>query len=267
MAINFRSIGRGLKDIGRQIPGVNSLLGLASPEEQAANAQRSALNQAGQQYNQYLGQAGQQLSPYGGLADVYPMLLEQLMGGQYNTRIPEYQVMPDYQDFQYDLEADPSFQFAQEQGLAGVRAGLGSIGMSDSGREMKELARYSTGLASQYAPQMRQQAFNEYQTGYQNRLGQNQYANQYGLNLAQLQSQINQQQFGNLAGLGGIGLGVRQNLADLYSQQGQGLAGLATQRGDVTAAQKMAEANSLRSMIGDLAKYGGSQGWFGSGAA
>jgi hypothetical protein len=259
-------LGRGLgslwgggKDVLRQVPGVNSMLGLASPEEQAANAQRSALGQAGQQYNRFMGQAGQQLSPYAGLADIYPMLQEQLMSGQYQTQLPGYEDYPQYQDFEYNLEEDPSFQFAQQQGLRGVESSLAARGLTGSGREMQELARYSTGLASQYAPQMRQQAFNEYQQGYNNRVGQSQYR----LNLAQLQNQINQQQFGNLAGLAGVGMGARQNMADLYSQQGQGLASLATQRGDVTAAQKMAEANSWRNLMGQGAQLAGSQGWFG----
>lgn len=250
MAFSLTSIGRGLKDVGRQIPGVNKLLGLTTPEEQAANAQRTALTQAGTQYNQYMGQAGEQLAPFSGLADIYPMLQQQLMAGQYQTQVPQYQ------DFQYNIEADPSYRFAQEQGLKGVQNSMAARGLSGSGREMHELARYSSGLASQYAPQMRQQAFNEYQVG-----------NQYGLNLAQLQNQINQQQFGNLAGLASVGMGARQNMADLYSQQGQGLAGLMTQRGDVTAAQKMGEANSLRGLLSDLAMFGGARGWFGNGAS
>ena len=156
------------KEVGRSVPVLNTALGLSSPEDIAAQRQRRGLEQSAGILTPAYEQAAQGYSGLAGMAGAFPGIQERAASGGYTPQFTPRQnqynprELPQFQNFSYDLQADPSFKFAQQQGLQGVRDQFAGSGLK--GRELQELAQFSTGLASQYAPQMRQQAFNEFQS-------------------------------------------------------------------------------------------------------
>lgn len=289
MAFNTDSflegLGNKIKDVGRNIPVVADIFGLTTPEEMAANRLRGGLEQSRQQMIPAYQQASQRYSGLTGLLGGLPGLQQQIQSRQFTPDMPQMRQqaqfgqqpqLPQFQDFQFNLEEDPGFQFAKQQGTDAVRDYLASKGLSDSGAEMQEIAKYTTGLASQYAPQMRQQAFNEYQQNIQNQanqfgLGQRQY--EYGTGLGQrqhefgVQSDLDRyrtglaggaQQYGQQMGLVGLGMqglgaqtGLETGLADI-------LSGYSQQAGQIGANEKMARAQQIRGMLDQGAQLAGS---------
>lgn len=266
----------GTKDVLRTVPVVNNLLGLTSPEEMAANRQREALAQSYAQLGQQYQPLMEQYNQYTGLASALPGIQERAAAGFYSPQqrmqtysgyLPQYNQYQAPESFKYNLQEDPGYQFAKEQGLGAVEARMAQRGLTGSGREKAELAKYATGLAAQYAPQMRQQAFNEYQSQrgmglgeYQQnvanlfsraQLAQNLAQQRYGqeLGLAQLANQQSAQRYGQELGLAQLGLGALGAQTDLATQLAQMQSGITQQRGQVSAAQKMAEAAGIRGMI------------------
>lgn len=52
---------------------------------------------------------------------------------------------------------DPAYQFIKEQGLSGINASAAAGGSFNSGNRLRELTRFSSGLASQFADRQFQQ--------------------------------------------------------------------------------------------------------------
>ena len=99
--------------------------------------------------------------------------------GDYNTDLPEFNVSPDAQlpgysstgqqlgyqnnaplpeydsqgQFEFNLEADPGYRFAVQEGTQAAERAAAARGMNNSGNILAEISDRVTGIASQYAPQ------------------------------------------------------------------------------------------------------------------
>lgn len=73
--------------------------------------------------------------------------------------LPEYSyggVQPEFTDrgrFQFDLESDPGYQFARDEGIRATSREMAGGGKYNSGNRMAAIADRVTGIASQYADQ------------------------------------------------------------------------------------------------------------------
>ncbi len=158
-------------------------------------------------------------SALGGLTDL------QQYGDQAAQSIDSYDVtgqrsrLGELYDQGFDFEADPGYQFRQQQGEESINRAASARGGRNSGRTYKELAQFNQGLAS-----------NEYNRAYQRRMqgagmadqSQNMLAlNQAGrTDAAALAAQHNQM------GLAGVGYGAQGQIAGMRATQGSQLAGL-----------------------------------------
>lgn len=74
-------------------------------------------------------------------------------GPSYNTDLPQYQAA-DYQrggDFDFNLQADPGYQFALQEAMNQANRGMASQGGFNSGNRLAALTDRAAGVASQYA--------------------------------------------------------------------------------------------------------------------
>lgn len=203
-----------------------------SPEDKANKALQAGIGQAGGDLRGGFGQAQQMYNPYAGLAQSLPGLQQRVSQGLYNVD------SPGFEQFDFQFSQDPGQQFAQQQGTEAVQAMLNARGMGDSGREMKEVAKFTTGLAGQQYGANRERAFREF-TG---RQGRRMGLAQFGQN--QLQNQLMQE-----LGLGQTGLNVVGQQANLHTGLAQGLADLSLGRGQANASEHMATGAQNRSLL------------------
>jgi len=120
-----------------------------------------------------------------------------------------------------DFQSDPGYQFQMQQGMKALQQSAAASGSLGSGGTMKALTQYSQGLASQDY----QNAFNRF-------------------------TQSQQQKYGMLSGLAGIGqtavgqvAGAGQNYANQVSQTQMGM-------GNAAAAANTASANRMSGLAG-----------------
>lgn len=141
-----------------------------------------------------------------------------------------------------EFEASPGYEFAREEGMRGIENQLSGMGMSNSGRALKELSRYTTGLANQeygdWYNRASQEANRQYgiQAGEANRryglasTDASRLSGGYGDYVNRLSgTQTNQyNQLMRLAGLGQASAGQMaapgQNMANAVNQQNQAVA-------------------------------------------
>ena len=167
------------------------------------------------------------------------------------------------ESFQFDFQEDPGYQFAQDEGSQAIQNMMAARGLTGSGREMKELARFSTGLAGQRYGQARQQALAEHQARQGQRMGlarMGQAESQFQRNLAQrgaefgagMQERRLQNQLRSELGLAGMGLDLVGRQAGLRTGLADRLAELELGRGQAGATRMMGEAGARRNFMSDL---------------
>lgn len=149
------------------------------------------------------------------------------------------------------FQADPGYQFRQEQGEQAINRAAAARGGRLSGRTLKELGRFNQGLASQ-----------EYQN-FANRglaaRGQNLQAagaiqqSLENLSGRQLQAGLAAQQ--NQAQLAGLGYGAQQQIAGIRSGLGQNLANLQMGMGQQIGASRAGLGTQLAGLGQQAAGY------------
>ena len=128
----------------------------------------------------------------------------------------------------FDLQkfrTDPGYQFRLAEGEKAINRGAAAAGRYDSGRTLKDLARFNQGLADQSYGD----AFNRYNTNKANTFNR----------------------LSTLAGMGQVSAGQSGNQA-MYA--GNSLANIALQSGAAQAAGQMGAANAWGSAIGSAYK-------------
>jgi len=231
-------IGLGALALGR---GIQGYFGTKGAKEAAEIQARSATEAMGT-LERFYGQAGEQLAPYQAAGTQgLEALTQGVLGGEFQTDVPEFQ----YDPFEFDFEADPGYQFRLQQGEQAIERSAAARGGALGGGTLKGLQEYGQGLASQEYGQAYQRARGEY-TG--------ERAFDYGL-LSDLYGRQVQQQgikYGGLAGLTGIGQQAATQQAGLTTGLGSNLANLITGRGAVQAAGAAGSAQAIGGTAGGI---------------
>ena len=112
------------------------------------------------------------------------------------------------------LTEDPGYQFRLQEGTKAIESSAAAKGMLGSGKTLKDLARYSQGLASQEFANARNRAVEDYS------LGRSANTEQYGRDVQRTQygNELGQQAFSNLYNLSNTGFN-RYLQGDTINQQ------------------------------------------------
>jgi hypothetical protein len=116
-----------------------------------------------------------------------------------------------------NFERSPAYQFLRDEGMRGIEGTAAARGMLNSGRTLRELSRYTTGLASQ----------------------------EYG------------NQFNRLYNLATMGSNAASGNANAALQTGNSLAGLMTGIGNAQAAGQVGQANAASGFFNSILRGGG----------
>jgi len=181
---------------------------------------------------------------------------------------PNIPYAPPSTDLNLDLFKDPSYQFRLSEGMKGIEASAAARGLGLSGRTLKELGRYSQGLASEEYGNMYSRAAQDYarQSGaamdlynvgvgqYGRQLGQYtlDYNQRYGrhqdkLNRLSALANVGQTTAQGQAGAGGV---MGGNVSQSIMQGGQAQSQLYSNLGQIQSAQAMAPFQSLMQIGG-----------------
>lgn len=185
----------------------------ANASKDAANTQANAANEAAQlQYKQFEEQQKAQ-EPWrqAGIA-VLPQL-------QQMASTPVSFSMQDFFN-----NKDPAYQFNMDQGMQALQRSAAARGGLMSGGTLKDIAKYSQGLAS-----------NEYQNAY-NRFMNNQNT-----------------QFNRLSSIAGYGQTANNNLANSGTTMANNVGNIMTGNANAQAASTMAQSNAWGNTLSGLA--------------
>ena len=160
--------------------------------------------------------------------------------GYTTTKVP---ITPSYgsllKDFTMkDFVADPGYQFRMEQGNRDLQERLAAMGLTSSGRALKEGMRFNQGLADQTY----NDAYNRYQTNRNTKFNFLSGLGGSGQNAANVISGTNTNFGGQVSGaLGNLGQNLNANLIGM---------------GDSRAAGTIGQGNAWSGALGNLTKFG-----------
>jgi hypothetical protein len=195
----------------------------------AAKTQSRAARAAQRQVEGYYNKATGYQQPYYDTGTRNMQTLDQqVAAGTYN--------MPT-QDFQYNFQEDPGYQFRLQQGTNAVQNSAAAKGSGLSGATLKALQRYGQGFAS-----------NEYNTGY-NRAYQN-FSDAYNRQATEQNAR-----YGRQAGMANIGVNASNMLSNLATNAGSQVADIMGQGANARAAGQMGVGNAIQSGIGGFTDY------------
>lgn len=224
----------------------------AMASKSAANTQADAANNASQmQWNEF-NQVRQSQQPYMnlGYSAINPML--SAMG--YKGDMSKDMSNPLNQQFSFDpshLDQTPGYQFALQQGMQGINNSSAAKGLGMSSANMRDAARFTTGLADQTYGDQYNRALQTYQTNY------NSAAN----NAARMAGVVQMGQ-NAAAGVGSQGLQTAMNSGNLLTTgaaaQGAGSVGAANAMSNgLNSYLNYSMMNNLMSKMGNGGMYSG----------
>jgi len=137
----------------------------------------------------------------------------------YQGAMPEGEPLPEFQGgdrFQFDLEADPGYQFARDEAIKSTNREMTAGGKYGSGNRLAEIADRVTGVASQYAQDAYGRQMGTSRENYGR--GLSEYGLDYGRSADMYGRDVSREasQYGR--GLTGYGLD-RERQQDIYGQQ------------------------------------------------
>lgn len=219
--LTIAALGLGAYGLGK---GVQSYFGGRAASRAAGTQARAATGAMGRLEELY-GQAGQQFQPYQQAgAQGLQALTGEVLGGGFQTEIPQFQ----YEAF--DIEADPGYQFRQEESQRAIERSAAARGGALGGGTLQALQERSQQLASEEA-----------QRAYQRYTGERAF--EYG-QLGDIYGRQVQQQgirAAGLTGLAGMGERAATRQAGLATGLGTNLANLITGRGAAVSAGEIAQ--------------------------
>lgn len=199
--------GGVLGDIGRSVVG-SGIRGLLSGAASAYSDKRAydAQEDIERQLLEAQGKAQEVIQPYADLGTEATQQIREQTNAMpnYSSRIAQEIDSGDLGGTfeMQDFREDPGYQFRLEQGNQALQRKLGAMGMSQSGRAIKEAMRLNQGLADQ--------TFND---SYNRWMGQQQ--NRYNVLSGQQGRQLN-----TLGGQQAIGATAAGGLADIFANRG-----------------------------------------------
>lgn len=224
-----------------------NILGFGEKDHSALDALQEGFGGARNAIQGGYQRAGEYYDPFIGMADMLPGLQQRVAGGEFRSQAPGIE------NFNFNYEESPGYQYAVDQGLGQVNRNMGARGLSESGAELKGLTRMATGLAQQDYGNQRQLAFGEHRARQGDRFG-----------LANMGNRFNQQQLSNELGFGKMGMGAIGERAGMETGLADLLAQLQIGEGQAVAGQAAADAEAdkgiggnIMSLIGSLFGAGG----------
>ncbi len=151
--------------------------------------------------------------------------------------------------FNFNFQADPGYQFRQQQGINALDASAAARGRLQSGAQNKAVTRYASDLASQEYGNAFSRAFNTQLTDYQ-------------LNAARKGDQFNQ--LASLANVGQVASSadqaarsqMTQNVGGSTLNTGNAIAQGAINQGNARASAYQGQAQAIQGGIGNLLTLG-----------
>lgn len=215
------------------VGGIGSAVIGSQASKSAANAQVRAAQTSSDTQLQMFDRMQSNLQPFMQQGMAAGNALTGLMGlteGGNPATSPLLATYPGYQNFaptMQQLEQTPGYQFTLNQGLKGVNNAMSAQGLAGSGAQMRGIADYTTGLAS-----------NTYQTQLDN------YMKQYQLGFGAFNTaQTNV--YNRLSNLMGIGQAAATNTANLGTQVAAGVGNNIIGAGNASAAGTIGAANAM----------------------
>lgn len=187
----------------------------------ASKAQQQAAQQAQAFQQQMLEQARNALTPYMNLGTGAAGQLQDRMG---------YFTSPIAMLDQAGLENLPGYQFTREQGMKGVQASAAARGLGNSGAAMKDIARFTTGLADQT------------------------YGNQFQ-RYFDLERANRQDPYARLMGVAQMGQGAAGTFANALMGTGQNVGNALIGAGNAQAGGYMGMANAVGNFGNSISQY------------
>lgn len=231
----FGTINRGLADITsagvragskliRQTGNLVDDISGKTAAKGAAKAQKEGIDKAQSSMDKYFQASLDTQKPWleaGGRG--LSQLESGINSGEFETPVGQFQ------DLQFDFEADPGYQFRMQQGNKAVQASAAARGGLFSGKTGMDLQDYSQGLASQ-----------EYGNAY------GRFQDQRNFNYGKFGDTFNRERavktdkYNRLASLAGVGQMTASNVAQQQMEQGGNLGNLAMARGNIGAQRSQA---------------------------
>lgn len=229
--------------------------------EGAAESQRKGLSEAQSSIERMFGESMETQRPWleagqRGLAG----LESGIESGQFDMTPGQFQG----EEFQFDFEADPGYQFRLQQGQDLIEGSAAARGGLFSGETGKSLQEFGQGLASQEYGQAYNRARGEFESD--RGFGYGAFMDDFNRERATKMDQYNR-----LAALSGTGQVAAGNVGSQQIAQGGNLANIAMQRGNIGAQRSMAgyqggmnlintglqAASTISGMIAPTPKAGG----------
>lgn len=164
-------------------------------------------------------------------------------------------------DFSFNFQADPSYQFRQDEAKRMIERSAAARGGLKSGATQKELSQYASNLASEEYGKSYNREYGRYfddntrdygmfQDSYNRDYGA--FHDDYNRRSANMTNQYNQR--ANMAGYGQVAAG---NVSNMYMQQGQNLVNGYNNIGNARANQAMSTQNALNPLLNMSMQAGG----------
>jgi len=232
----MEALGLGGMGLGSAISGVAG----AVAADRASSAQQKAAREARGQIERYTGQAiGYQQPYYNTGTQNLQTVNQRNAAGFYD--MPNQQ----YQQPQFNFEADPGYQFRQSEGMRGVNANAAAQGISLSGATQKALQRYGQGLASQEY----QNAYNRFNTNRQ--FDYSVFGDAYNR-----QAEEKGQQWNRGVGLANVGVNAANQMGSYAQQAGQDVANTVIGGGNAKAAGIMGVGQAIGNIGQNISSAG-----------
>ena len=140
--------------------------------------------------------------------------------------LAQYQKLAPYQDFgMAQFKTDPGYNFRMSEGIKALERSAAARGLLQSGGTLKDITRYGQDLASA------------------------EYQNAFSRYLTEREARMNPYSY-----LTGIGQAAAAGQAANIGTTGAALADIASQRGNIQAAQSMGTAGAIGNAIGGIGK-------------
>lgn len=160
---------------------------------------------------------------------------------------PGYFEAPEFSFTQQDFEADPGYQFRQQEGVNALDASAASRGLLLSGAQQKALQRFGQGLASQEYSD----AFNRALATHQTQFGD-------ALDAFNTNAAANQNRFNQMASMAQVGQAANQATQQARSQMAQQVGQSTINTGNAIAQGAINAGNASASAYQNMA--GAAQG-------
>ena len=232
---------RGLKSVG------DAASDYFRGPSRAANAQASAAQSGLESQERMFDKSLATQKPWLEVGEKHLRSLSDMVGGD-GFGVDPGRFAP--REFKFNFQADPGYQFRQDEGRRMVEGSVAASGGLRSGATLKALSDYASGMASDEYGRAYGRAYSKYSDA---------YARDYGIFSDDYNRRVNQQstRYNQLANMAGLGQTAAGNVSGMSMQQGQNLASAYNNIGNAQANRSMAMQNTFNPLLNAAAQGAG----------